>query len=182
MKGKIKYIIGGFVVIAIIAAAASSGADTGTSTSTSGSDQSSEQSKSSEKLAKIGTPVRDGKFEFTINSMDCSKTSVGGQFLSEEAQGKFCILDMKVENIGDKAQIFFSSEQKLFNSEGQQFSNDTAAELSIEGNGDTWLEEINPGNFVVGKVVFDIPADAEVEKAELHDSAFSSGVEVDLTQ
>ena len=64
-------------------------------------------------------------------------------FLTEEAQGKFCILNMDVKNVGDEAQTFFSSEQKLFNSEGQEFSNDTAAELSIDGIGDTWLEGIN---------------------------------------
>ena len=180
MKDKIKYVIGGVVVLIIIAAVAGGGTETNTNTSNNDSAQSSEQSEPADAVAKIGTPVRDGKFEFTINSMDCSKTSVGSEFLTEEAQGKFCILDMRVENIGDEAQTFFSSEQKLFNSEGQQFSNDTVAELSIDGNGDTWLEEINPGNFVIGKVVFDIPADATAVKAELHDSAFSSGVEVIL--
>jgi len=179
MKGKAKYVIGGVIALVLIVAVAGSGSDTST-TSSNGNNESSSQPAETESVAKIGSAVRDGKFEFTIKSMDCSKTSVGSEFLTQEAQGKFCILDMKVENIGDEAQTFFSSEQKLFNSEGQQFSNDTAAELSIDGNGSTWLEEINPGNFVEGKVVFDVPADATIVKAELHDSAFSSGVEVNL--
>jgi hypothetical protein len=183
MKGKAKYIIGGIVALVLIAAVAgSSGTDTNTA-ETNSSNQLTEQSQeSSETVAKIGTPVRDGKFEFTIKSMDCSRTSVGSEFLTEEAQGKFCILDMNVKNIGDEAQTFFSSEQKVFNAEGQQFSNDTEAELSIDGNTDAWLEEINPGNFVNGKVVFDVPADTTLVKAELHDSAFSNGVEVTLSQ
>ncbi len=135
MKGKAKYIVGGIVALVLIAAVAgSSGTDTNTSNNDSA--QSTEQSEKTDSVAKIGTPVRDGKFEFTVNSMDCSKTSVGSEFLTEEAQGKFCILDINVKNIGDEAQTFFSSEQKLFNSEGQQFSNDTAAELSIDGNGE----------------------------------------------
>ena len=43
-----------------------------------------------------------------------------------------------------------------------------------------FLEDINPGNSVKGIVVFDIPKDGQIVKLELHDSAFSGGVVVNV--
>jgi len=40
------------------------------------------------------------------------------------------------------------------------------------------LEQINLGNAVEGTIVFDVPADAQIDRTELHDSAFSGGLEV----
>ena len=51
--------------------------------------------------------------------------------------------------------------------------------MSIEDN-KTFLEDINPGNSVVGTVVFDVPKGTKVTELELHDSAFSGGVKVAL--
>jgi hypothetical protein len=44
------------------------------------------------------------------------------------------------------------------------------------GQSSTWLNDINPGNTVVGKIAFDMPAGAKAVKMELHDSMFSGGV------
>ena len=44
------------------------------------------------------------------------------------------------------------------------------------------LEQINPGNSVGGKIVFDIPKNAKPETIELHDDRlFSGGVAVSLS-
>lgn len=42
-------------------------------------------------------------------------------------------------------------------------------------------EQINPGNEVEGKFFFDVPTDLEPSHVELHDSAFSGGVQVDVS-
>ena len=42
------------------------------------------------------------------------------------------------------------------------------------------FEEINPGNTVKGKLVFDIPKGAKLASLEPHDSMFSGGVTVSL--
>jgi hypothetical protein len=46
--------------------------------------------------------------------------------------------------------------------------------------GDIWLNEINPGLQVEGAVYFDVPKDFIADHVELHDSAFSGGVSVNL--
>jgi hypothetical protein len=47
-------------------------------------------------------------------------------------------------------------------------------------NGTSWYDNINPGNKVEGAILFDLPKDQTPTTAELHDSAFSSGVKITL--
>lgn len=167
------------VVLGIVVSAAGGGTETNTNQANSGSDTSASE-KPAATTAKIGETARDGKFEFTVTAFKCGAKTLGdNEFLREEAQGQFCVMDVTVKNIGNEAQTFFTSEQKVKNAQGQEFSNDTSAEIAV-GGGDAWVNEINPGNTAKGKVVFDVPADATIVSAELHDSSFSNGVEVSL--
>lgn len=131
--------------------------------------------------AELGEPARDGRFEFTVNSLDCGATSVGEEPITEEAQGQFCLLDVRVENIGDRAQSLFADNQLLIGADGTQYSASGSATLANDLEGQSLFAEINPGNAVEGTIVFDVPPDAEIAEAELHDSAFSGGVSVDLS-
>lgn len=130
--------------------------------------------------ASIGQPVRDGKFEFTVKKVKCDVNRVGPMDFGVEAQGQFCLVTVQVENIGDEAQSFFGSNQYLYDEEGRQFSADDEAAIYLEDS-QSLYEEINPGNSVQGVVVFDIPKDATPASIELHDSAFSGGVAVELS-
>jgi len=57
----------------------------------------------------------------------------------------------------------------------------TSADMDINGASDSVLfNDINPGNTVRGELAFDMPAGLKAVKAELHDSAFSGGVTVNL--
>src|SRR5688572_3926108 len=38
----------------------------------------------------IGDPVRDGKFEFVVSRVDCSRTSFGIEHLKRTAEGRYC--------------------------------------------------------------------------------------------
>jgi Domain of unknown function (DUF4352) len=127
----------------------------------------------------IGQPAADGKFNFVVNGVDCSVTELGNEFLSQKAQGQFCIVDLTVTNIGDRAQSFFGDNATLFNAQGQQFSADSEAAIYLE-NSSSLYEEINPGNTLASKVVFDVPTGTVPTSIELHDSAFSGGVTVKL--
>jgi hypothetical protein len=124
--------------------------------------------------------VRDGKFEFVVNGIDCSKKTVGNQFLNEKAQGRFCLIDVTVKNIGTEEQMFDGSSQKAFDLAGTEYSNNAAAELYANEGTATFLENVNPGNHVRGKLVFDVPATVVLTELELHDSPFSGGVKVTL--
>jgi len=86
---------------------------------------------------------------------------------------------MSITNIGDSAGTFFGDNTYLLNEAGQQFSADTEAGIYL-GDADSLLSEINPGNTLDGQVVFDVPADMAPAAIELHDSAFSGGVTVNL--
>jgi hypothetical protein len=129
----------------------------------------------------LNQPVRDGKFEFVVKSVQCGLSTVGSGVLSETAQGQFCEVSLTVKNIGNQAQSFSGSDQKAIGADGAQFSNDPAAELAANPNDQTFLTPINPGNTVKGIVVFDIPTNASIKTLELHDSPFSNGVKVNVS-
>ncbi len=133
-----------------------------------------------EKTAGIGDKVRDGKFEFVVTGMDCSKTKIGSQYLNTRAQGKFCIVSVSVTNIGDEAQMFTGAEQLAYAGK-TEFKNDSEAELYANEDSQTFLEEINPGNSVKGKLIFDVPKATKLTEIELHDSFLSGGIRVSLT-
>lgn len=178
-KHKILSVIGGFILLGIIVSAAGGGNKSNSNTSNSSSSNSSSSSEA--ETAKIGQPANDGKFEFTIKSVECGKTSVGSnQYLTKTAQGQYCLLSVTVKNIGDQAQSLVSSNQYLLNASGQKYSADDMATIYNAPNGTSWYNDINPGNSVEGAIVFDLPKDQTPATAELHDSAFSGGVKVTL--
>lgn len=127
----------------------------------------------------IGTAVRDGKFEFTVTAVEPGVASVGDEFLSVDAQGQFVLVHVTVTNVGDAAQMFDASSQKLFDAQGREHSADSTAGIYL-GDANSFLNDINPGNSIQGVVVFDVPADAVPASIELHDSFMSGGVSVAL--
>ena len=130
--------------------------------------------------AVIGDSADDGNFRFVVDGVDCGRDRVGGEFFRERAQGQFCLLSVSVENIGDEAGSLFADNQYLIDGRGDRHSADGSATFALDPEGDTWFEEINPGNTVTGEIVFDVPEDRRILQAELHDSAFSGGVLVAL--
>ena len=128
----------------------------------------------------LNQPARDGKFEFTVTSVQCGLASVGTDPLTKTAQGQYCKVSVTVKNIGDQAQMFSASNQHAYNAAGQKYDADGAAGAYLGEQSHAFLENINPGNSVNGVILFDVPADAQIVKLELHDSAFSGGVTVNL--
>lgn len=127
----------------------------------------------------VGTAVRDGKFEFTVTSVETGVATVGDEFLNQQAQGQYVLVHMTVTNIGTEAQMFDGSSQELTDTAGRTHSADSSAAIYL-GDANSFLTDINPGNSVEGTVVFDVPADAVPASIDLHDSMFSGGVEVAL--
>ena len=131
-------------------------------------------------LPRLNEPVLDGRFEFVVASMSCGHASVSRAFLSRSAQGQFCLVVLSVRNIGTKAQTFADAFQKASGPSGDVYGADTAAGLLANVDGANVWTQINPGNRVSGTIVFDIPAGASITTVELHDSAFSHGVTVQV--
>lgn len=181
-RHKVLTVIGVILLIAIFANLGG-GKEAASTTNNNTPASTTEEAKKPAELAKIGTAVRDGKFEFVVKSApQCGQASVGtNQYLTKTAQGQFCSVVLSVKNIGDKPQSLFAENQKLFNAAGQEYSADSTATMYAAPEGSsTWYSEINPGNSVEGTIVFDLPKDATPVKAELHDSVASGGVEVSL--
>ncbi|WP_197319639.1 DUF4352 domain-containing protein [Saccharomonospora sp. NB11] len=128
--------------------------------------------------AGVGQPVRDGLFEFTVLDVQDSP-SVGDEFLSETAQGRYVLVSVRVANVGDEARSFLDSDQYLFDAADRRFSTDLSAESLLPDN-DVLTNPINPGTVVEGTLVYDVPVNVEPTRIELHDSSFSQGVSVDL--
>lgn len=174
------------IILLIIIVSVASGGDKSQSSDKKAGNTSSEKkdAKPKEAMAKIGTPVRDGKFEFTVHSIKCGEKQVGGQYVNQKAQGHFCRLNLSIKNIGNEAQTIDSSSQYLFNTKNQKYEADLSATIYASSSPDSstnaWYDNINPGNTVKGDILFDVPKGVTPVTAELHDSAFSGGVKVAL--
>ena len=169
-----------FVLIAVISSASGSGGSK-SDTNDSKADPVASESPKEETGPAIGTSASDGKFTFVIWKVKCGVKTVGTGFTKSTAQGRYCLVDMSVKNTGDEAQTIFSDNMKLIDDQGREFETDSGA-MMFSDNQDLWLNELNPGIQVDGQLIFDLPADAKPVTAELHDSAFSGGVEIDLTR
>ncbi|GAA4957097.1 DUF4352 domain-containing protein [Actinoplanes utahensis] len=128
----------------------------------------------------LNQPARDGRFEFTVSKVKCGVAKVGDAYLNEKAQGQFCLIDVQVKNIGKEPQTFLDSVQKGFDAARVEYSVDSTAALYANEDQQVLFEEVNPGNTVKGKLVFDIPKGARLASLELRDSMFSGGVTVNL--
>ena len=170
------------MVLIIVISAATSGGDPSSDSSSNASGSSSGDSAGSGGAAGIGTPVRDGKFEFTVTKMRCGVPSVGTEVVGQAAQGQFCLASLKVANIGDKPQMLDASSLYGYDAQGRKYNADSAAGIYANpAGGGAFLNEINPGNSANAVVVFDIPKGGKLTKLELHDSPFSGGVDVTLS-
>jgi hypothetical protein len=114
---------------------------------------------------KTLAPVRDGKFEFTVQDVKCGVAEVGEDFMAEQAQGQFCLVTVQVKNIGDQPQTFSDMEQKGFDAGGKEYGTDSMAGIAANENNELFLDGINPGNEVEVVLVFDIPTPSSSARA-----------------
>jgi len=132
----------------------------------------------SPKAPGLGAAVRDGVFEFTVQSLTCGQTELVNGWLRATPQGQFCVGQLKVSSVGGTPQRFADGNQKAFGPDGKVYAADTGAGVVANGSGDAIWNVVNPGNSLAAKVVFDIPPGATIVWLEVHDSAFSRGVKV----
>jgi hypothetical protein len=132
------------------------------------------------KAPGLGDPVRDGKFEFVVSRVDCSRSTLVLEHLKRTAAGKYCVVSLSVRNIADRPQFFLGRVQKVSDAAGAEFGNDELAGLLANRDTMTLLRKIGPGSRVTGKIVFDVPKGTTLTTMELHDSYLSGGVQVAL--
>jgi Domain of unknown function (DUF4352) len=131
--------------------------------------------------AVLGKSVRDGKFAFTVTSMEQPAKSFTDRFgTTQTAQGVFVVVRMDVTNIGYEARTLTATDLYLVDHQGQRYATSSAIS-SLAGAETIFYEKINPGHTVsFAPVLFDVAPGTEIASIELHDSMSSTGVRVKL--
>ncbi|MFJ4657948.1 DUF4352 domain-containing protein [Nocardia sp. NPDC088792] len=128
----------------------------------------------------LNTPVRDGKFEFTVTDIQTGIKQVGtNPYLEKTAQGAYTIVSLTVRNIVNVPYAFSPGNQYVYDAQNRKFTNDPAAAINLQADTSLYAN-INPGNAITAQVVFDLPADSTPDHIVLHDSMFSGGTTVSL--
>lgn len=130
--------------------------------------------------AGVGTEVRDGKFAFVVTDVQTGVQELGREPFVSTPQGSYVLVRVQVTNVGDEAQMFSGSSQKLRDAQGREFESDGGAAVLSVPDSESFLNTINPGNSVDGTLVFDVPKGLTPTAIELHDSPFSGGATVTL--
>jgi hypothetical protein len=126
---------------------------------------------------RIGKEVRDGDFAFVVTKVNRSKVAGDprSKVMQQTAKGEYLIVHLRVTNIGDRAQSFLASIQKL-DSNGHVFRADEM--VSVWSNSAS--VEIKPGRSINALVAFDVPPGMPAGVIELHEAPMSKGAVVQL--
>lgn len=174
--------VGLIVLLIVIVAVASGGGDSPSTTATDDTSTSAPKAKNADDAPVkigIGQEAKDGDFTFKVTKVEPGKDQIGGKDFGTKAQGQFVFVHVTVENHGKEAGTFAGDDQHLVDTQGRKSTADTEAAIYLDDS-QSLYEQINPGNSLSGIVIFDIPRDAVPDTIELHDSAFSGGVVVNL--
>jgi hypothetical protein len=129
----------------------------------------------------IGQIAKDGDFAFVVKSVSCGPAAnavVSNNGETVPATAQECLVTMTITDDTGTSQTYFAGNQYAYDPAGRRFSADaTAAESLIAVDDDTHLD---PGATITAILPFQIPARDRIVRLELHDSAFSGGVTVDV--
>ena len=161
--------LGVVVVIVIIIAIISAVMGGGESGGESGG--KSDSSKDEKKEFAIGEKVKVDDLEYTVNSIERADT-VGGQYTSSTADGKYIVADVTVKNNGNESITIDTNLFKILNGNA---TNGADAAASTEANPSDigfFLEQLNPSSEKTGKVVFDVSEEtAQSDKLKMQVSS-----------
>jgi len=166
------------VAVAMMVAAAGCGMNSRTVT---GTGIATQPSAASSRTGGIGSPVRDGAFEYAV--LDVAQVHQVGDpkdpGLSITAKGVFVVVTLSIRNVGNAARTFFDSDQRLIDTNGNRYSTSMAAD--IYGNLGIRSTTIAPGDDLVVHIAFDVPVGTLPTNLSLRESNSSSGVTAPLS-
>jgi hypothetical protein len=80
-------------------------------------------------------------YQFTVTKIKCGVRRVGDTYSNEKAQGQFCLVGLRVRNIGDEPINFSDENQALIDTKAKEHSPDDAAWIYLDSDP---YAEINP--------------------------------------
>lgn len=179
VKGIVSLILGIIIMVGIfniIGTITGSSKSSTTATTNAGSTQNTQV-----ETANIGDTVTDGTLAFTVNSMTTAQTL--GDYDVKTAQGMYYILTVKIQNNGKETQTINASDFSVVDSQGRKYDYSTDGQTAMEetdGTTDFFLQQVQPGLSVTGKIVFDVPASATGLKLMAQGDLFSNPVSINL--
>jgi|SRR5699024_9579747 len=146
------------------------------------SDNDTENNEEVEKI-KIGDPAEIENVTFTVNSVEETEVLEAEDEFSDdvETSGKFVILDVTVENDKDESILINSDFFKIITDEGKEHESSSDGDVMMamgDAMNDFFLEDINPGIEVDGKVVFEVSEDVDVSESIMEAQTGFWGTEV----
>ncbi|WP_051181621.1 serine/threonine-protein kinase [Nocardia vinacea] len=127
--------------------------------------------------AGLNSPVRDGKFEFVVTSVDSGVPRIGLQ----NAGGSYSVVTVAVRNISDEPKWFLPVGQRLVDTQGRQVDHNAIATMwQTTQRRYGYSFELQPGQSATTQLVFDVAQDATPSRLELHDFMLSNGATVEL--
>lgn len=178
MKKFIKWAL--IIIVGIVVINAMTGGDEETATETTSNETKAEETTTTTeepkedavKTAKIGETATIANVGFTVK--DVEETQAISQEYGEDitTDGKFVIAEVAIKNDKKEALTIDSSFFKIKTGEGVEYEPTTSGEvmvaMSMNGEDDFFLQQVNPGLSKTGKVVFEVPADVDLSKTVLH--------------
>jgi Domain of unknown function (DUF4352) len=164
-RARIATVCAAVLAAAGIAACSSGGTEEGTAQTPASPPASAEPS----------SETKDGNLVFTLDRVERDWVDPDH---SRAPRGTWVRIPLTVRNEGDTAQTFAADDQKLKEPGGQALSPDTDA-MNAEFPGHTSVV-IQPGSQSLVYLLFDVPFGHMADKIELHESAQSPGVTLDL--
>lgn len=125
----------------------------------------------------IGDAVQADSTELTVTNVQQGDKRIGGQSFGADAQGEFVTVDVALSNKGSEELSASSGDFVLVDGDGNRHSTSDDA-WRVDG-AIVW-EDINPGNTLKGKLVFDVPEGTEIASLEMTPGWFGETVSVNL--
>ena len=130
----------------------------------------------SKKPSPVGT---DGGVRFTVVDFDCGVAEIGQWPVLRQAQGEFCLVQVKVENLGAGGTRIWQGSQRLRDTEGNDHKPDDWSWLYNEATRPLY-GEIKAGKPVTGTLVFDVPKGLKFDVLVVKQQPLSNGTIIHL--
>ncbi|MEV0130953.1 protein kinase [Dactylosporangium sp. NPDC050688] len=121
----------------------------------------------------------DGGVRFTVVGFECGAAQVGQWPVVKQAQGQFCLVEIKVENLGTGGTRIWQGSQRLRDTEGNEHKPDEWSWLYNEATRPLY-GEIKAGKPVVGTLVFDVPKGLRFDVLVVKQQPLSTGTVIHL--
>lgn len=158
-KGKKKYlkwIVIVIIVFGIIGAFTGGSEDSNSNDSqTNQTEEKENQSNTTEEKEKtygIGDTLKVGDVEYTVNSIDSSK-SIGDEYLSTKAQEQFLIVNITIKNNGNTS-LSVSDDFFKLKKEDKEYTTSSEGAIYLKEN--IIYTDVNPDASLTGDICFDV--------------------------